>query len=146
MGITFQILVYNAQRATQALIPIIPTLDYNLSGLYLSTSHFSLLFDSQEVMENFTRVLLMTQAFINTHIPLQNTSQATALAPTIPPFLFRKLPSNSTDADTVITSSSTVGLYINIFECGELNEYPDEALKRQAFKSVQEPEPVLKLK
>ena len=112
-GLTYQILIYNAQKVPQATIPITMGFNYTIKDLYMSftdnstQNQWSLLFDSNETMTNFVRTIVTTIIHINSFST--DTSGSTSDVNSI----MRYLPSTqSTDTTTADETVLTLGTYI----------------------------------
>lgn len=117
--------------------------DYTLRDLYMSfsdTNHnqWSILFDGQEAMRNFIQCLCFTLCHIGSHQDSEDTSAC----------LVRSLPCEAPGADeTPITSGMAAGIFISVWELGEVDHYPGDVLSNcPPIKRVQRPDDVLKIK
>ena len=112
-GLTYQILIYNAQKVPQATIPITMGFNYTIKDLYMSftdnstQNQWSLLFDSNETMTNFVRTIVTTIIHINSFTTDNSGSTSDVNS------IRRYLPSTqSTDTTTADETVLTLGTYI----------------------------------
>jgi hypothetical protein len=140
-GLTFQILVYNAQKAPQATVGVGAGFDYTVRDLYMSFAdimgnQWSLLFDSVEVATNFIRTVAATV----THVTAYTAGNEIPVRRSLP----RTQP---TDGDeTVLSQGMSAGIYLTAWELQDVADYPSDILAGVAAKRIQAPDDVLKVK
>ncbi|RYG95414.1 hypothetical protein EON65_56015, partial [archaeon] len=91
-GVSFQLLVYNAQKAPQALVPIGGNFDYTLRDTYMSftdkrpdtnvQTSWSLLFDTTDTMRTFLTALNFIISHILSH---SETTEGGVITRPLPP-------------------------------------------------------------
>lgn len=142
-NLTFQILVYNSQKAAMATVAIGAGFDYTVRDQYVSFAdaagnQWSLLFDSLDVMTTFLRTLAATVV----HMSAFGSSDADAAGP-----VRRLLPgAASADDETALATGMSAGVYLTAWELQEAADYPSDILSGTALKRVQAPEDVVKVK
>lgn len=143
-GLTFQLLIYNAQKQPQAYIALTPTFDYTVAGLYLSFSdksnnYFSVLFDSADTMFALLKVL----AAVIVHLQSYNgdLGDMPNMKRSLPP-----LPDQAADDTTVLANGMTAGIYYSIWEIGDLPDYPSDIVNAAPTVQNKEPDELLKVK
>lgn len=144
-GLTYQILVYNAQKAPQATVAITGNFDYTLRDLYMSFAdttgnQWSLLFDSVEVMTTFVRTVVATVVHCATHNP-DTVDGSVTIRRSLP----RAQPSDGEDS-TALAQGMSAGIYLVAWELQELADYPGDVVAGAPLKRVQAPDDVIKIK
>lgn len=75
-GVTYQLLIYNAQKAPQATSPIGGSFTYNLRDLYVSftdatRNNWSILFDNADTLTTFTKSMMAILCHVKCHAPAE---------------------------------------------------------------------------
>lgn len=146
-GSVYNILIYNAQKAHQCVVPITMSFQFVIRDLYMSITDtqgvgWSILFDSYEVLANLVRhtVVIMSHLW----------SQADSDAQPSEGFYKSILPSSASmsgsDDDVTIGSGMTTGLYYSVWEISDSVDYATDILSQKPFVSLQAPDDVLKAK
>lgn len=143
MGLTYQILVYNGQKVPQAAVNITAAFDYTVRDLYVSfadssSNFWSLLFDNFEAMNTCLRIIAAIIFHINTHAEGNTTENLRRLLP-------RSGDAGAEPETVLLTAGMTAGVFVEVFEVGELADYPSDMLT-SSIKTVRAPNDVLKLK
>jgi hypothetical protein len=143
-GLTFQILIYNAQKAAQATVAIAGNFDYTLRDLYMSFAdtagnQWSLLFDSMEVMTIFVRTVVATVVHCATHNP-DTVDSSVAIRRALP------REQSAEDDDISLVQGMSAGIYLTAWEIQELGDYPGDIVAGSPLKRVQAPDDVIKIK
>lgn len=144
-NLTFQILVYNSQKAPMATVAIGAGFDYTVRDQYVSFAdaagnQWSLLFDSVEVMTAFLRTLAATVV----HMSAFGSSGTDAASP-VRRLLPRAASADGSD-ETALAAGMSAGVYLTAWELQETADYPSDILSGSALKRIQPPEDVLKVK
>ena len=134
-GVTFQILVYNAQKAPQAIVPITTTFDYTLRDLYMSFAdssgnQWSLLFDTAEVMISFIRNVVMTILHLLTHYHQHSSSsEIISIKRSLPSKATAQVIESTNEDDTKLSIGMTAGIQLCAYEVGgDSNCFPGDVL------------------
>lgn len=101
------------------------------------SGQWSIMFENKDVLRNFTLTLSLTLSHIASH---QDDSSSMDC-------LVRSLPSESSAEDVTIDNGMTAGVYITIWELGEVEHYPIDVLNNcPPLKKIQKPDDVAKVK
>eukprot|EP01038_Epipyxis_sp_PR26KG_P012106 gene12106-16203_t len=146
MGDTFQILIYNGQKVPQATVPILSSFDYTVQGLYMSFtdasgSSWSILFDSQDVMCSFIRVVVATSIHMATHKESVEQTTMKRVLPNPNP-----VAANEIDETTLSIGSMAAGVYLKVWEIGDIADYPIDIINGLTLKQTSPPDEVMKVK
>lgn len=99
-----------------------------------------MLFDSVEVMNTVLRTIVATTIHLATHTEvIQGVDSIKRSLPPDPEYA-------DSGNDTVLAFGMSAGLYVTIWEVGEMADYPSDVLASKIAKSVQAPEDVIKAK
>ena len=121
------------------------TTDYSVRDLYMSLTDtqgtsWSILFDSAEVMHTCLRTIVAVIVHQATH----------AETPIAWETLQRALPANaenaSSDDQQQLAVGMAAGIYLSVWEIGEVSDYPGDIVAGRALRQVVAPEEVIKIK
>jgi hypothetical protein len=142
MAATYQLLIYNGQRAAQCTIVLSPSFSYNIRDLYMSFADakagaFSVLFDGVEVMTTFLRTLAAALAHVCQHTEAnQGDTPIKYLWPG---------PAPAAD-DVALAAGMAAGIYYSMWEVGDVDENPGDYLINTPFRQSRAPSEVTKVK
>lgn len=144
--LTYQILVYNSQKAPMATVAVGATFDYNVRDLYVSFAdsagnQWSLLFDSIDALSGFLRTLAATVVHVAAFGADGDASRAVRR-------LLPRLGSSegAEDREAGLGAGMSAGVHLTAWELQEAADYPGDILAGPALKRVQPPDDVLKVK
>jgi len=138
-GLQFQILVYNGQKAPQATVPLSSSFAYNVRDLYMSFadgqgSNWSILFDAQETMMSFLRVVVACVAHVSMHTDCNAQVKGTLSS------------SSAASEEQPLATGMAAGIYYTAWEMGDLSDYPSDIVAAAPCMRVAAPSDVAKIK
>ena len=140
-GDKYQILVYDGQKVPQLVTPLHAGFTYNLRDLYVSLAdsngvNWSILFDSVESL-----YLVLRNSF-------GAATQVAGIVETSDQMFKGMLPpvSVANADDPVLDVGMFAGVYITIYEMGEMHSYPSFVMTETPFKQVTPPSEVVKVR
>ncbi len=140
-GDKYQILVYDGQKVPQLVTPLRAGFTYNLRDLYVSLTdsngvNWSILFDSVESL-----YLVLKNSF-------SAATQVAGISESSDEMFKGMLPPVSVVGadDPVLGPGMFAGVYVTIFEMGEINSYPSFIMAETPFKQVTPPAEVVKVR
>jgi hypothetical protein len=143
-NLTFQILVYNSQKAPMATVAVGAGFDYTVRDQYVSFAdtagnQWSLLFESEDGVGTFVRALAATVMHVTAFgVHGDADSPVRRMLP-------RPQPADAND-DAVLAAGMAAGVYLTAWELQEAADYPSDVLAGSVLKRVQPPDEVLKVK
>lgn len=128
---TYQILIYNAQKAPQAIAPITSSFAYNIRDLYMSFTdaqgtNWSVLFDTSDALTSFAKAIIATIAHTLHH---SNTSISTPIKGNLPP--------HEADGSAPLAVGSTAGItYQGWLLNNDIDDSPTDIMASSPFYSA----------
>lgn len=137
-GNAYQLMVYNGQKIPQVAIAMSSSFLYNIQGQYMSFSDtqgnsWSAYFEALDTLQQFQRMIVYVLAHIASHT--EASASSGCLKATL---------SSDSSSSNALALGMTVGLYLTIWEVGNISSYPDDVTRNHVF-SINPSHDVMKL-